>query len=213
MNHDVMDTSCTYRAFRDWFVRPSLMELGEYVLKTLPPARAAEIARYLVDHPEVQRELALIEVELAAFATTLPSVGGSAVSTTSMPERLPQPVVLQGIGDDPAHVYAADGIAVTVDIQRDEAGCYVLMGSVSGRDYQDMTVSLYQHDTLVTTQGVDAWGDFVIPDLLPAQYGVLLAGPTATFCLPALLEMPEKSADGSLLHERSKWRVHVECLL
>lgn len=196
-NHDVMDTSRNYQAFRDWLARPSLLELGEYALKTLPPARAAEIARYLANHPEVQRELALIEAELADFEATLPPAdtvppgrmgasGRLILGQRKLPEHSPSLVSVRGAGNDEIQVYAADGIEVTIDIQPDATGAYMLIGSVSEMDYQDLTVSLYQNDTLVVTQGVDDVGDFLIPDLLPAQYVVLLAGPAFTFCIPAL---------------------------
>jgi len=94
-----------------------------------------------------------------------------------------------GAGPDPAFagmrgeqagplVYQADDVQVVLEIQDDAEppDHKTMLGLLSGKDTQGMQVSLWQDDQLLTQVPVDDLGNFVIPQLRPGCYELILAG-------------------------------------
>jgi hypothetical protein len=171
---------------------PSPAELGKYHLDFLARDHIAEVARHLVDCPHCTRELAQLKDFLGELTPDLAfsplrrirvlvaELIGRA-SEMGMPgSSAPAPAYAGLRGEDEGpYLYQADGAQIIVEIQ-DEAGGQnrkVLLGLVTGVDPQALQVHLWEADQLVTTVTVDELGTFVIPNLTPGTYELILSSP------------------------------------
>jgi hypothetical protein len=85
-------------------------------------------------------------------------------------------------------IYQAGGAQIAVEVQED-AGRHdrrVLLGLVTGTALHELAAHLWQAGQRVTTVPVDDLGNFVIPDLAPGQYELILSGPQVEIHIQSL---------------------------
>jgi hypothetical protein len=178
-------TSQLYR-----FTCPSPAELGEYHLGLLPSDQAADVASHLAECPHCTREIAQLKDYLSELKPDL---------EFSLQERIrvlvarlvrarrgngasgalsPAYAGLRGEAEGP-YLYQADDIQIAVEIQDDieRQGRKVLLGLVTNTDPQKLEVHLWQADRRITTTPVDELGTFIIPNVAPGNYELILSGP------------------------------------
>jgi anti-sigma factor RsiW len=154
---------------------PSTLTIGEYVLGVLPPDAARTVAEHLIDCPHCAAE----RRETAAFLKEDDEPEGAHGFVDTVRRLLARPLAptapalagLRGAEDCESGVYLAEGLRVTISVQRTRAGARggVLVGLVEpwtmasdgGRAH------LYANDRIVQTQEVDDLGNFVF-DAVPA---------------------------------------------
>jgi len=178
---------------------PPAVELGEYHLGVLDAARAATIAAHLAGCVHCSREVAQLEGYLDDLASDL---------TISPLEQFKEQVRVlvaslvggaRGAGQVPAFagvrgeqagplVYQADDVQVVLEIQDDaeHPDRKTMLGLLTGKDPQGMRVSLWQDEQLLTQVPVDDLGNFVITQLRPGGYELIVAGPDVEIHIQAL---------------------------
>jgi hypothetical protein len=171
---------------------PSPLEVGEYHLGVLPVEQRLALDRHLAECPHCRRELRQLEGYVAALAPDvelgpLERIKVLIARLVSAPEGQPGPGVpapalaaagLRGEGES-LLLYQADGIHISLECQ-DEAkdrDRMILLGLVTGADTTGMEVQLWQPDQLIATAPVDPLGNFVVSDLIPGSYRLVLRGP------------------------------------
>jgi anti-sigma factor RsiW len=180
---------------------PAPAELGEYHLDLLPPDRFAEVTSHLIDCPHCTQEMAQLKDFLGELTPDLAFsplrrirvlvaqlMGrASEMGMPGSPAPAPAYAGLRGEDEGP-YVYQADGAQIIVEIQDDAGGQdrKVLLGLVTGVDPQALQVHLWEADQLVTTATVDELGTFVIPNLAPGTYELMLSGPEMEIHIQAL---------------------------
>lgn len=178
-----------------WLTYPTYNELGEYVLGILPPEQMQTIEDYVRYNPALQAEIDLLrtylhEVRLPAHTSdrssesTLLERVRTLITTLTQESRgfTPAMMGLRG-GDDEFYVYRADDIELTLEVQSDELGQRMLIGSVNGTEPEGLRVYLYLDHLLITTVSVDNEGDFFIPTLSPSRYTLIVDGPSLDLCI------------------------------
>ena len=175
---------------------PSPVELGEYHVGVLPRAQAAAVARHLAECPHCTREVAQLKDYLAGLATAMePSPlerikararvlvarlvnGGLEAGLLGQPALAPAYAGVRGEEREPT-LYQADDIQVAIEIQEDaeQPDRRVLLGLVIGAEPSRVEAHLWQADQRVAVVPVDELGNFVIPDLAPGSYELILSGP------------------------------------
>ena len=183
----------TTRLYR--FTCPSPVELGEYHIGLLPRDQAAAVARHLAECPRCTREVAQLKDYLAELAPALePSPlerikerarvlvarlvnGGLEAGLLGQPALAPAYAGLRGEEKEPT-LYQADDIQVAIEIQEDaeQPDRKVLLGLVIGTGPSGVEAHLWQADQHVAVVSVDELGNFVIPDLAPGSYELILSG-------------------------------------
>jgi hypothetical protein len=183
----------TTRLYR--FTCPSPVELGEYHVGLLPRDQAAAVARHLAECPHCTREVAQLKDYLAELAPALePSPlerikerarvlvarlvnGGLETGLLGQPALAPAYAGLRGQEKEP-YLYQADDIQVAIEIQEDaeQPDRRVLLGLVIGTEPTGVEAHLWQVDQRVAVVSVDELGNFVIPDLAPGSYELILSG-------------------------------------
>jgi hypothetical protein len=184
----------TTRLYR--FTCPSPVELGEYHVGLLPRDQAAAVARHLAECPHCTREVAQLKDYLAELAPALgPSPlerikerarvlvahlvnGGLEAGLLGQPTLAPAYAGVRGEEREPT-LYQADDIQVVIEIQEDaeQPDRRVLLGLVIGTEPSGVKAHLWQADQHVAVVSVDELGNFVIPDLAPGSYELILSGP------------------------------------
>lgn len=174
---------------------PSPLELGEYHLGMLSTAQAETVAEHLVSCPHCAREIAQLEGYLAELEPSLELdllkqvkrrvrvlIASRLIRDNSEGDWPRQPALTPayaGVRGDEGElfIYQADDIQVVIEIQDDveQPGRKTILGLVVGLgDDQDMEAHLWQAGQRVTVEPVDELGNFVIPDLIPASYELIL---------------------------------------
>jgi hypothetical protein len=184
----------TARLYR--FTCPSPVELGEYHVGVLPRDQAAGVARHLAECPHCTREVTQLKDYLAELAPALgPSPlerikerarvlvarlvnGGWEAGLLGQPALAPAYAGVRGEEREP-YLYQADDIQVAIEIQEDaeQPDRRVLLGLVIGTEPSGVEAHLWQADQRVAVVPVDELGNFVIPDLAPGSYELILSGP------------------------------------
>ena len=175
---------------------PPPVELGEYYLDVLPRDQAAAVAQHLVECPHCARELVQLKGYLAELATAeepgpverikervrvlvarLVS-GGVEVGLLGRPALAPAYVGVRG-GEGEPYLYQADEVQVAIEVQddADRPGRRVVMGLVIGMEPGGLDAHLWRAARPVATVPVDELGNFIIPDLGPGSYELILSGP------------------------------------
>jgi anti-sigma factor RsiW len=175
---------------------PSPLQLGEFHLGLLDQEQAAAITRHLAECPHCTNEVAELKGYLAELEPTLePGLvervraqvqvliarlvsGGGGNARSRQPALAPAFGGLRGEEDGPS-VYQAGDVQVTIEVQ-DSAGQgdrKVVLGLVMGIGPEEMQVHLWQAERLVTSVAVDEFGNFVLPDLTPDRYELILSSP------------------------------------
>jgi hypothetical protein len=172
------------------------VELGEYHVGVLPRAQAAAVARHLAECPHCTREVAQLKDYLAELATAMePSPlerikerarvlvahlvnGGLEAGLLGQPALAPAYAGVRGEEKEPT-LYQADDIQVAIEIQEDaeQPDRKVLLGLVIGTEPSGVEAYLWQADQRVAVVSVDELGNFVIPNLAPGSYELILSGP------------------------------------
>lgn len=173
---------------------PSASELGEYRLGMLARREAAAIAQHLAGCPHCAREVARLESFLGDLAPSPePSaavraldqmrvlvarlVGGARGALSApVPALAPAYAGLRGTEQEAA-VYEAEGVQVAIGVQPDAgaSGRQSLLGLVTGVDPRQFTAALWQGGRLVAMVPLDDGGNFLIPDVAPAVYELVLS--------------------------------------
>lgn len=185
----------TARLYR--FDCPSSGELGEYHLGTLPSDRAAAVARHLDGCPRCAGEVAQLRGFLADLAPDLELSpleqarerirvlvgrlvsGGSQEGRLRVPDLAPAYAGLRGEPEEPLF-YEADEVQVVLDVQddSDQPGRKTVLGLVIGLDHPaQIEAHLWRANQHLTTVPIEEMGNFVIPNLEPGGYELILSGP------------------------------------
>jgi hypothetical protein len=184
-----LQESLRSRLFRQ--LCPESSELGELQLGLLPQGRVQAVEEHLTACPHCTRELAALSGYLAELAPTLErSLVEQVVEKVKvLVARLVQggqtgmafAPVAAGIrgGDSGPLIYEAGDVQIVLDLQDDSGGPdqRTLLGLLTGMAPDDVRAHLYREGQLVTTTEVDDLGNFVLSDLDPASYELIVSGP------------------------------------
>jgi hypothetical protein len=82
-------------------------------------------------------------------------------------------------GDEGPRIYQVAGVQIALEVQDDASalGCKVVLGLVTGLDSAGLRITLRQADRIVATTSVDNAGNFVISQLNPGHYQLILTRP------------------------------------
>lgn len=182
---------------------PSPIELGEHHLGMLPGEQAEAIGRHLVECPHCRREVDQLRTYLADLEPSLqPSpleqikehvrvlvahlVDEAKRLAPGMLTLAPAHAGLRG--EEEACVYTAGDIQIAIEVQDDaeRPGRKTLLGLVIGAEPVGMQVHLWQDERRIVTVPVDELGNFVIPDLAPGVYELIVGGPEVEVHVQAL---------------------------
>ena len=172
---------------------PSPLELGEYHLGLLPRDQAAALARHLAECPHCTREAAQLKDYLEQLKPDLAigplervkvlvarSISGApSGGLVGQPALAPAYAGVRGDQEGPL-IYQADDVQIAIAVHEDidQPGRHAILGLVTGlHDFSELQVHLWQAAQRVATVPVDEQGNFVIPNLAPASYELMLSGP------------------------------------
>jgi hypothetical protein len=172
---------------------PSPLELGEYHLGLLPRDQAAALARHLVECPHCTHEATQLKDYLAQLKPDLAmgplervrTLVARLISGAPSSGLLGQPALASAYvgvrGDEEGPlIYQADDVQVAIEAHEhaDTPGRHAILGLVTGlEDLNELQVHLWQSAQRIATVPVDEQGNFVISDLAPASYELMLSGP------------------------------------
>lgn len=164
--------------------RPSSLELSQYHLGLLPPARAREIKQYLQKHPHAARQLEILDDFLADLEPDAPQPGlierGKILIARLIEnsDAWPQTAV-SGIRGSQEGIYQADDIQIILQTDTDphDAARKVLTGLVLGAEPQGISARLWQAATAqeIATADLDDFGNFTLPNLESGRYELILS--------------------------------------
>ncbi len=171
---------------------PPPITLGEYHLGVLLRDQMASIARHLVECPHCSREIAQLRDYMAKpiptpEPTPLKSIkilvaqlvyGGGGGVWAGSSGLSPGYAGLRG-EEQGLYLYQANDVQIAVEVQDDagQQGHKALLGLVTGMDTHELSAHLWQIKQRVATTLVDDLGNFVIPNLAPGNYKLILSGP------------------------------------
>ncbi|MDY6877282.1 MAG: hypothetical protein SWK90_13910 [Chloroflexota bacterium] len=175
---------------------PPPMELGEYHVGMLPHDKAAAVAHHLAECPHCAREVAQLKEYLAELAPALELGplerikerarvlvarlvnGGLEAGLLAQPALAPVYAGVRGEREEP-YLYQADDVQIAVEVQDDteRPGHKVILGLVLGTEPDGLEAHLWQANQRVIVVSVDDLGNFVIPNLAPGSYELILCGP------------------------------------
>jgi hypothetical protein len=171
---------------------PSPATLGEYHLGILPPERAAAVAQHLEECGSCAREVAQLEDYLIELIPTLELTplerAGEKVKVLvarlvggEPGDGMPGQPAYAGIrGEDEAsYLYEAEDIQIVIGIQDDatQPDRKATFGLVVGVEPGDVKAYLWQAERCIAIIPVDELGNFIIPDLKPGSYELIVTGP------------------------------------
>jgi hypothetical protein len=177
-------------------VCPSPLELGEYHLGLLPRDQAAAVARHLAECPHCAREVAQLKEYLTDLAPALEPGplerikertrilvarlvnGGLEAGLLGQPALAPAYAGVRGEGGEP-YLYQTDDVQIAIEVQDDaeRPGRKAILGLVIGVEPSGLKTHLWQAEQRVAVVSVDELGNFVIPNLAPGRYELILSGP------------------------------------
>jgi hypothetical protein len=172
---------------------PEPLELGEYRLKMLPVSRQETLTQHLQVCPHCQRELASLDRMLADFKAEL-EPGLVERVRVWIAERLPGGAAgltpafgLRGdSGSGQVYDYQAGEAQITIEIQENSQGRKTLLGLVLGGKPAGLVAALWQQGELLQQVPVDELGNFVILDISPGAYDLIVSGPDEEYHLQSL---------------------------
>jgi hypothetical protein len=164
---------------------PTSTELGEYQLKLLSRERSDEIRDHIAQCPHCTQELnqlttfleevspdleySLVENIKIWFAELMPdlSSGGQFAPAYNLRGK-----------DSESLVYTAGEAELTLDIvpASQSSNLRSILGLLTGVDPSDVDVILLQAGKPLVSSEVDELGNFIISDLEPGDYTLILAG-------------------------------------
>jgi hypothetical protein len=175
------------------------LELGEYHLGVLPATRAAAIEQHLPHCPHCQREIDQLEEYLASLEPAAQPdplqeaverarvwvarlVRGGPAGGGQRPRLglAPAYTGLRGDATEEPLVYQAENAQVIVDVKPDaeHADRWSVLGLVIGLDKTaGFEAQLWQDEHQIQTTQLDELGNFVLSNLAPGVYTLILSGP------------------------------------
>jgi anti-sigma factor RsiW len=173
---------------------PSTAELGDYHLGLLPQGQEAALAHHLTECPRCAYEVSQLEAYLADLAPALEQPGTLEQVTDrvrvlvarlvngGMTVDLPGQPALVGVRGDEREplIYEADGVQVVLEVDQDpdQPERRSILGLVIGVDDPgQLDVHLWRSDQPVATIQVEDVGNFVISNLAPGRYELIVSGP------------------------------------
>lgn len=185
-------TSGLYRA-----ICPEPLELGEYALQRLPVERREVIDNHLEACPHCAEEVAAIGRYLEAISSDLEIgvleqvriliarlVSGGGQRGRGGEEGAPgfgMPALVGVRGDDEEPLlYDASAVQVSLEVQEDggRPGRKTILGLILGEANDDWHARLWQEGERVAESAVDDLGNFVLSDLEPGSYDLIIGGST-----------------------------------
>jgi hypothetical protein len=177
---------------------PTPHELGEYHLGILARLQAAAVAAHLIECPHCMAELAQLQGYLAELSAELePSIverarvlvarligGGNRAGT---PAFAPAMAGIRGEGAEPS-VYQAGDLQITIMVEPDDEqpDQQMLLGLLVAARPEQLQAQLWQAAQLVASAPVDAAGNFILPNLSPGVYELMLHGQDLEIHIQAL---------------------------
>jgi hypothetical protein len=168
---------------------PTPHELGEYHLGLLPAAQATTVAQHLGGCPHCTREVARLEAYLEPAPAIEPARAPGPLAQVREQVRVVvaqllgagQAPALAGVrGEDQASShYQTDGVEVVIGVQPDaeQPEHSAIMGLVIGLESTEVVAHLWQNERPIATASVDELDSFVLPNIAPGTYELILAGP------------------------------------
>lgn len=169
-------------------------ELGEYQLGLVSSQNKIDIAQHLLDCPHCRAEVAQlrsfldqpdphlqpgpVERAIRPIRVLIADLlsGPSSLLAPSKPAYAPALAGVRGQAEEP-FVYAAGDIQIMLQVQPDtqQADRRTILGLIMGlADPQAMQAILYQQSRRKTSVEIDELGNFVIGNLSPVQYELIL---------------------------------------
>jgi hypothetical protein len=180
---------------------PNSIELGEYHSGILPTAQRRHISQHLAECPHCRQEL----VQLHNFMSEVGAdLDYSLVERLKIwaAKKLPSPegpsweggklgapaFALRGDDQGPL-MYEAEEAQLTLEIQDDpqQPGQKSVIGLVLGVDPTAWQAHLWQNEKLLDAAPVDELGNFMLNNLPPGGYKLILMGPGAEIHVPDLV--------------------------
>jgi hypothetical protein len=165
---------------------PDSVELGEYHLGMLRQGRTEFLRQHVAACPHCARELNQLENYLAVLS---PDLEYSLVERIKIliarlaPDGFAAGPALApafGLRGDVGELlfYEADGAQLTIEVLDDprQPG-KSLLGLIVGIDLAGLQVHLWQEERRVAEAEVDDLGNFVISNLVPGRYELIVSGP------------------------------------
>ena len=183
-------TASLYRA-----ICPDPLELGDYALRRLPAGEHQAIERHLEACPHCAAEVAAVGRYLEALAADLEAGllerariliarlvsggfdagrGGAKAASFGAPAL----AGVRGRDQEPL-LYEAGQFQVSLDVQEDgrRPGRKTILGLILVDEADDWRAHLWQEGERVAEATVDDLGNFVLSDLEPGGYDLILGGP------------------------------------
>ncbi|MGI8552910.1 MAG: zf-HC2 domain-containing protein [Dehalococcoidia bacterium] len=170
---------------------PATLTIGEYVSGLLPSAEMMRVAEHLVECPHCATESHGFRAFLAEPDPLPRDAGllGALRRLLAQPLGPSRPALagLRGQSNEEVVVYTADGLHITVNVQRSNRGSAVVgMLEQGGQSYTGATARLYAGDDLLETQNVDDLNYFLFADVPPGNYRIEVTVPSAVVVVDSL---------------------------
>jgi hypothetical protein len=173
---------------------PSAHELRDYYFSLLSRPRLEEITEHLVICPHCTHELL---VDYADLPRPIPekSIGLLEQIRLLVAQLIPSGQSLQpayawrgGAEKKSRVIYRANDIQVSISLrsQFENSDSAQLDGLVTGIPLNDLRVSLWEGDTLLSIEEVDKAGNFEFMDLSPREYDLVLNSPDVKVRIPSV---------------------------
>ena len=174
--------------------RPDSLTLGEYQLGLLPEAEARAVEVYLQQHPHAAQQQTLLEEYLADLEPDEPDPQSATSAgpidrvkvliATLLSGGGPGMQPVAGIRGSQEGVYQAGDIQIILEMgdDTDHPARKTVTGLVQGIELEGVTIQLLNQtdpDLLEATQ-LDEFGNFIIADLAPGSYHLILSSPDST---------------------------------
>lgn len=176
---------------------PDSRQLGEFHLGLLPEAEAAAVQAHLAHCPHCSLEIQGLERYLTELEPDLSYTISERIkiwiadritpeassSTVGMPA-----FAVRGDSQGPL-MYEAGDYQLTIDVQEDaqHPGRQVIIGLLLGENTAEFDVNLWQAGQLITTTAVDDLGNFVLNQVQPGTYELILTAAEAEIHVQELL--------------------------
>lgn len=183
-------TAGLYRA-----ICPDPLALGEYSLQRLPAGRREAIGRHLEECPHCSEEVEAVGRYLEALSAELETglldqvriliarlVSGGGEAGRGGAEDAPvfgMPALAGVRGDEQEPLlYDASAIQVSLEVREDggRPGRKTILGLILGGETGDWRAHLWQEGERVAEAAVDELGNFVLSDLEPGGYDLVVGG-------------------------------------
>lgn len=178
---------------------PDSLTLGEYLLKTLSSQRKHSIAEHLEQCPHCRNELVIIDDFLQATAADIDFgilerariLVARLIPQFEAGETAPQGLAafasVRGREEGPL-LYEAEDVQISLEIEDDprKPGRRTVLGLVLGAGAAGWRAELRQGDLPLEISRVDELGNFVLAEISPATYDLILRGPNVEIHLKEL---------------------------